>query len=144
MWWMVCFVFWVIVYAAFGITLLLVHPLRWMVRSGARLADGAHHIQSSQADGAVTISKGAPGQAAKIVPVPRMWRPSFPDVASSVREASEALFAYERRVFRARADMRETATRTLEAIAQTQALMAQVDAILPGRWAARFENGTQA
>jgi hypothetical protein len=141
---MVRFVFWVIVYAAFGVTLLLMHPLRWMVRSGARLADGARHIQSSQPDRAATISEGAPGQAAKIVPVPRMWRPSFPEVANSVREASEALFAYERRMFRARADMRETATRTHEAIAQTQALMAEVDAPLPGRWAAQFENTTQA
>jgi hypothetical protein len=133
LWWMFSFVFWVIAYAAFGVTLLFVYPVGWMVRSVARLADGAHHIHSSRADSAAAISRGAPAQGAKVVPAPRMWRPSFPDVAISVREASETLFAYERRAFRARADMRETARRTLETIAQTQALMAQVDAAAAGR-----------
>lgn len=87
---MVRFVFWVVVYAAFGVTLLLVRPVRWMVRSVAGLAGGAHHIESLPADSAAAISQGAPGQGAKIVSAPRMWRPSFPDVTISVREASEA------------------------------------------------------
>jgi hypothetical protein len=64
LWWVVCFVFWVIVYAAIGVTLLLVHLVGWMVRLVARLAKGAHHIQSSWADSAATISKDTPGQAA--------------------------------------------------------------------------------
>jgi hypothetical protein len=83
-------------------------------------------------DSAGAVSQDASDHGAKIVPVPQMWRPPFPDVAISVREASEALFAYQRRVFRAQSEMRETATRTLETIAQTQALMAQVDAAAAG------------
>lgn len=126
LWWVVRFIFWVIVCATFGVTLLVVHPVWWMVRAIARLANGDHSLR---ADGAVAISQGAPGQGAKIVPTAEMRWPSLQDVAISVREASEALFAYERRMFRARSEMREAATRTLEAIAQTRALMAQLDTV---------------
>lgn len=130
-WWVICFTFWAIVYAALGIALLLVHLVRTMVRSVARLGDGAHPVQSSRVDSAGAVSQSASGQGAKVVPAPQMWR-SLPDVAISVREAREALFAHERRVFRARSEMRETTARTLETIAQTQALMAQVDAAAAG------------
>ena len=128
LWWVVRFTFWVIVYVALGVALPLVHLVRMMIRSVARLADGDHPVQSSLVDSASAISQGASGQGSTIVPAPQMWRPSFPDVAISVREASEALLSYEQRAFRVRSEMRETATRTLETIAQTRALMAQVDA----------------
>lgn len=130
-WWVICFTFWAIVYAALGVALLLVHLVRTMVRSVARLPDGAHPARSSRVDSAGAVSHSASGQGAKVVQAPRTCR-SFPDVAISVREAREALFAHERRVFQARSEMRETATRTLETIAQTQALMAQVDAAATG------------
>lgn len=130
-WWVICFTFWAIVYAALGVALLLVHLVRTMVCSVGRLGDGAHPVQSSPVGSPGAVSQSAPGQGAKVVPAPQMWR-SLPDVAISVREAREALFAHERRVFRARSEMRETATRTLEIIAQTQALMVQVDASSAG------------
>jgi hypothetical protein len=62
-----------------------------------------------------------------------------------VRQASEARFAYEQRVFRARSEIRETAARTLEIIAQTQVLMAQLDAVaatmgaMPCSWHAAIQ-----
>jgi len=128
----VSFVFWVIVCAVFGVTLLVVHPIWWMVRAVARLGKGSHNIQSSiqssREGSTAAISHDAAGQRANSAPAPLIRRPSFPDVAISVTQASEALFAYERRVFCARSEIRETAARTLETIAQTQALMAQLDA----------------
>jgi hypothetical protein len=127
--WVVRFVFWIIVCAAFGVTLLVVHPVWWMVRAVAQLGKGAHNIPSSRAGSAAAISHGTAGQRASSAPVPLIRRPSFPDVAISVRQASEALFAYEQRAFRARSEIRQTAARTLETIAQTQALMAQLDAV---------------
>jgi len=130
-WWTVCFASWAIVYAAFGVTLLVVHPVWWMISFAARSSHGANTIQSSRAGGAAAISHSAVGDEVKSVPAPRM-RPSFPDVAISVGEASEVLFAYERRVFGARSEIRETVTRTLETIAQTRALMAQIDAASGG------------
>jgi hypothetical protein len=130
--WTIRFVCWVIAYAAFGVTLLLVHSI-WWVASVARFREGADNVRSSRADGGAVISHSTAGQGAKSVPAPQTRRPSFPDVAISVREASEALFAYERRVFCARSDVRETAARTLETIAKTQALMAQVDAAAAGK-----------
>ena len=130
LWWVICFTFWAIVYAALGVTLLLVHLVR-TIRSVARPADGAP-AQSSWVDSADAISQNASGLGAKGVSAPQKWRPSFPDVAISVREARKALFAHERRAFRVRSEMRETATRTLETIAETQALMAQADAVAAG------------
>src|SRR5215470_12314411 len=130
--WVVRFVFWINVCAAFGVTLLVVHPVWWMVRAVARLGKDAHHIQSSHPGSAAAISHGTAAQRANSVPAPLIGRPSFPEVAISVRQASEALFAYERRVLCARSEMRETAARTLETITQTQALMAQADAIVAG------------
>src|SRR5262245_23816713 len=108
-WWTVRFASRVIPYATFGATLPVLHSISWMIRWVARF-----------------IFHSAVGHEAKSMPAPRL-RPLFPDVAISVKEASEALFAYERRVFGARSEIRETVTRTLETIAQTQALMAQVD-----------------
>jgi hypothetical protein len=128
LWWVIRFVFWIIVFAAFGVTLFVGPPVRWMVRAVARLGNAAHNIQSSRAGSAVAISQGTAGLRANCAPTPLIRQPSFPDVAISVRQAREALFAYERRVFRARSEISETAARTLETIAQTQALMAQLNA----------------
>jgi hypothetical protein len=50
--------------------------------------------------------------------------PLFPDAAVFAK--------YQRRAFTARSEIRETVTRTLETIAQTQALMARVDALSKG------------
>ncbi len=124
-WWMVRFVSWVILYAAFGVTLLIVHTVWWMVRFVARL--GLGDIQPSFAGNATAISRRTVAHEAKSMPAP-LKRPAFPDVAISVREAGEALFAYEQRAFGARSEIGETITRTLETIAQTRALMAQVEA----------------
>jgi len=130
-WWTVRFASWAMVYAAFGVTLLVMPPIWWMIHRVARFSRGANNIQSSRAVSTAAISYSAVGDEAKSRPAPRV-RPSFPDVAISVREASEALYAYERRVFGARSEIRETVSRTLEAIAQTRALMAQVDATAAG------------
>jgi hypothetical protein len=126
-WWTVRFASWAILYATFGVTLLVVRPTWWMIRSLVRFGEDANNIQSSCARNTAAVFHSAVGHEAKSVPAARP-RSSFPDVASSVREASEALFAYERRMFTARSEIRETITRTLETIAQTQALMADVDA----------------
>jgi hypothetical protein len=56
----------------------------------------------------------------------RTRQPSLPEIKVYVREASDALFAYERRMLCARSEMREIAARTLDAIAETRALIAQV------------------
>lgn len=127
-WWMVRFVSWFIVYAAVGVTLLAVHPVWWMLRAVAWLGRDADDVRSSRVGRAARNSHAAAGPAVKRTAAPPMRRPSFPDVAISLREAGEALFAYERRVFWARSEIRETAARTHEVIAQTRALMARVDA----------------
>jgi len=126
--WVVRFVFWINVCAAVGVTLLVVPPVWWMARAVARLGKGAHEIQSSHAGSTAAVSHGTAGQRADRTPAPLIRRPSFPEVAISVRQAREVLFAYERRVLCARSEMREIAARTRETIAQTQALMAQADA----------------
>jgi hypothetical protein len=130
-WWTVRFASCVILYATFGVTLLVVRPIWWMIRSLARLGQDANNVQSSCARNAAAAFHGAIGHKAKSVSAAPP-RSSCPDVASSVREASEALFAYERRMFTARSEIRETVTRTLETIAQTQAFMAHVDAVSRG------------
>lgn len=127
-WWMVRFGCWFIVYAAVGVTLLAAYPVWRMVRAVARLGRGAGNVQSSRAGSQAAISHATAGPAAKRMMAPPTRRSSFPDVAISLREASEALFAYERRVLCARSEVRETAVRTHEIIAQTRALMARVDA----------------
>jgi len=128
LWWVVRFVFWITVYAAFGVTLLVGPPVWWMVRAVARLGNAAHNIQSSGAGSAVASSHGTAGLRANCAPTPLTRQPSLPDVAISIRQAREALFAYERRAFCARSEISETVARTLETIAQTKALVAQLDA----------------
>jgi hypothetical protein len=130
-WWTVRFASYAILYATFGVALLVVRPIWWMIRTLARLGQDANNIQSLCARNTTAAFHSAIGHKAKSVPAARP-RPSCPDVVSSVREASEALFAYERRMFTARSEIRETVTRTLETIAQTQALMAHVDAVSRG------------
>jgi hypothetical protein len=89
---------WVVVYAIYGLTLLaarsvwwtvrvitahacvgaalvVVHPVRWMVRRAARL--GEARIQSSHADS--IVAPAVPSTPA---------RPTFPDVAVSIRQAT--------------------------------------------------------
>jgi hypothetical protein len=130
-WWTVRFASCAILYVTFGVTLLVVRPIWWMIRSLARLGQDANNIQSSRARNTAAVFQRAVGHEAKNAPAARP-RPSFSDVASSVREASEALFAYERRMFTARSEIREIVTRTLETIAQTEALMAHADAVSRG------------
>jgi hypothetical protein len=127
-WWTARFASWIVVYATFGVMLLVVHAVSRTFRWVSRFSQGS---QWSRAGSAAAVSLAAVGGEAKSMPAPRM-RPSFPDVAISVREASEALFAYERRVFGARSEIRETVTRTLDTIDQTRALMARVDAAATG------------
>jgi hypothetical protein len=115
-WWTVRFASCAILYATFGVALLVVRPIWWMIRSLARLGQDANNIQSSCARNTAAAFHSGIGHKAKSVPAARP-RPSCPDVANSVREASEALFAYKRRMFTARSEIRETVTRTLETIA---------------------------
>ena len=124
-WWTVRFASWVIVCAAFGVTLLVARAVWWMARRVTRFSLGVNDIHLSCGGSTAAISHSAVGHEVNGTPAPA--RPSFPDVAISVKEASEVLFAYERRVFGARSEIRKTVTRTLETIAQTRALMARVD-----------------
>jgi hypothetical protein len=111
-----------IVHASRGITLLVIYPVWWMVRAGAWLREA--RTQSSQADSIVEPAvPSTVGNRDVLTP-----RPTFPDVAVSIREASQALLEYRGRVFWARSEMRETAARTRNIVAQTRALMAEVDA----------------
>jgi hypothetical protein len=120
-WWTVRFVFWVILYATFGVTLFVAHSISWMICWVARFNQAANNIQSLRGGStAAAIFHSAMNREAESLPAPRL-RPSFRGVAISVRKASEALFAYERRVFASRSEIRETVARTLETIAQTQA-----------------------
>src|SRR5215470_11952091 len=98
--WVVRFVFWINVCAAVGVTLLVVHPVWWMVRAVARLGKDAHHIQSSHPGSTAAISHGTAAQRANSVPAPLIGRPSFPEVAISGRRArlylhtNDAYFAH--------------------------------------------------
>lgn len=130
-WWTVRFASWVILYATSGFTLFVAPSISWMIRWVARFNQSANSIQSSHGGSVAAIFHSAVNHEAESMPAPR-FRPSIPDVAISAREASEALFAYERRVFGARSEIRKTVARTLETIAQTQALMARVDAASQG------------
>jgi hypothetical protein len=123
---------WIIVYAVYGLTLLVVRCVWWVVRSVARLGNGTRKIRPSPAGSPPAMSGGTADHGARSTLAPPTRRPSFPDVAVSIEEATEALFEYERRVFWARSEIRETAARTRETIAQTRALIADVDAAGPG------------
>ena len=120
-------------YTTFGVMRLAAHCVRWTVRSIGWLADSARNIQASGAGGIAAISYSAGSDPRKRVPVAAMRRPLFPDIAISVREASEALFAHQRLMFYARSEMRETAARTREIIAQSRTLMAHADAVATTR-----------
>jgi hypothetical protein len=45
-WWTVRFASWAILYATFGVTLRVVHPIWWVIRSLARFSQDANNIQS--------------------------------------------------------------------------------------------------
>jgi hypothetical protein len=107
----------VILYATYALMRFVARCLVWLVGS-IRFGEGACDVQASG------------------VPAARTRQPSLPDIKVYVREASDALFAYERRMFCARSEMREIAARTLETIADTRALIAQVDAVAAGTLAA--------
>jgi hypothetical protein len=130
-WWTVRFASRAILYVTFDVTLLVVPPIWWVIRFLAGFGQDANNIHSLCAYNTAAVSHGAVGHEAKSMPTPRP-RPAFPDVASSVREAREALFAHERWMFTARSEIRETVARTLETIAQTKALLVQVDAVSRG------------
>jgi hypothetical protein len=55
---------------------------------------------------------------------------SLPDFEITVRELTNALCQYERRVCRARSEIDETVAKTWEVIAQSRAMMAEVDRLL--------------
>ena len=131
-WWTARFASWLIVYTTFGVTLFVVHSISWMIRWVAQFRRGANNIQLSRRGSTAAIFHSTINHAASTMPAPGL-RSSFPDVVISVGEAREALFAYERQVFGARSEIRETVARTRETIAQTQALMAQVDAASRGK-----------
>jgi hypothetical protein len=112
-----------IMHASRGVTLLLVYPVWWMVRAIAWL--GEARTQSSQSDS--IVAPAVPSTVGNCDVLTPTRRPTFPDVAVSIREASEALLEYRGRVFWARSEMGETAARTRNIIAQTRALIAEVD-----------------
>jgi hypothetical protein len=122
--WTVRVVSCLIVHASREVTLLVIYPVWWMVRAVARL--GEARTQSSQADS--TVEPVVPSTVGNRDVLTPTQRPTFPDVAVSIREASEALLEYRGRVFWARSEMRETAARTRNIIAQTRALIAEIDA----------------
>jgi hypothetical protein len=103
-----------VLYAAYGLMRFAARGVLWSVRSIWRFGERARNVQESGA------------------PLVRTRQPSFPEITAHVRQASDALFAYERRMLCARSEMREIATRTLETIAQTQVLMVQADAVAAG------------
>jgi hypothetical protein len=128
---------WLIAHASLGVTLVVVPAVWWMVRAFGRLGAGTR-IRSALADSTVAPTVASTVGSRGDVLTPTMRRPTFPEVAVSISEASEALTKYQGRVFWARSEMRETVARTLNAIAQTRALMAEVDAAAgPQRQAAR-------
>ena len=55
---------------------------------------------------------------------------SLPDFEITVRELTNALCQYERRVCRARSEIDETVAKKWEAIAQSRAMMAEADGLL--------------
>lgn len=121
-----------IVYTTYGLLLLAARCVRWTARSICWLAGSARDIRASLRDGIAMISYSAGSDRGKRAAA-AIRRPLFPDVAIYVGEARQALFAYEQLMFRARSEMRETATRTNEIIVQSQALMARADAVATGR-----------
>jgi hypothetical protein len=127
-WWTVRGASWFIAHARVGVTLVIVYPVWWMVRTIAWL--GEARIQSSHADTIVAPEVPSTVRSDDVVRPRR--RPTFPDVAVSLREASEALLDYRWRVSWARSEMGETAARTRNIIAQTRALIAEVDAPAAG------------
>jgi hypothetical protein len=94
-----------------------------------KAAAAGRNIRASRAPGVSAIFHRAGGVPGKGVLATSMPCPSLLDIAISVSEAREALFAYERWMFCARSEIRETAARMRETIAQSRALMAQADAI---------------
>lgn len=126
-WWAVRIASRSIAHASLGVTLVVVPAVCWMVRALARLGAGTR-IRSAYADSTVAPAVASTVGGHGDVLAPTIRRPTFPEVALSIREASEALTKYQGRVFWARSEMRETVARTLNAIAQTRALMAEVDA----------------
>jgi hypothetical protein len=120
-----------VVYATFCIVHLAILCALWFVRTTYQL-DGRGGDGSFYADGIAPICPIAAGAPSKGVPVNRIWRHSSADVAIFVSQASEALFAYERRMVRARSEIRETVAWTHHTIAQTQALIAEADAVAAG------------
>jgi hypothetical protein len=62
LWWVITFLFWIIVCAAFGVTLLVVPPVWWIVRAVARLGNGVRNIRSSRAGSIAAISDGTAGE----------------------------------------------------------------------------------
>jgi hypothetical protein len=74
---------WFIVHASRGVTLLVADPVWWMVRAVGWL--GAARIQSPHADS--IVAPVVPGTVGNRDVLTR--RPTFPDAAVSIREASE-------------------------------------------------------
>jgi hypothetical protein len=103
----------VILYATYGLMRFLARCVLRLVCS-IRFGEGACNVQGSGA------------------PLAKTRQASLPEIKAYVRQASDALFAYEQRMLCARSEMRDIAARTLETIAQTQALIAQADAIAAG------------
>lgn len=101
-----------ILYATYGLMFFVVRCALRLVRS-MRFREGACNVEGS----------GVP---------PNTRQPSLTEIKVYVRQASDALFVHERRVFCARSEMREIAARTLETIDQTRALIAHADAIAAG------------
>jgi len=120
-----------IVYSIYGLMRLAAHCVRWTVRAIGWLADSTRNIQALRAGSIAAISNGAGSAPGKRVLAAAMPQPEFPDIAISVREASAALFEYQQLVLSARSEMRRTAARTREIIAESRALMARADLMAP-------------
>jgi hypothetical protein len=102
----------VILYATYGLMRVVTRCVLWLVCS-IRFGEGTCGVQGS-------------------APLAKTRQPSLAEIEVYVRQARAALFAYERRMLCARSEMRELSALTIETIAQTRALIAQIDAIAAG------------
>jgi hypothetical protein len=118
-----------ILYVTYGLARFAVHGVLRLIHLGWRFDGGRRSVETSGAGGFASISRATAVDPRNGLLTATMQRPSFPLVAIAVREAREALFAHQRRMFCSRSEIREIAARTRENIVQAKALMAEVDVV---------------
>jgi len=117
---------WSVVYAVYGLMSLAAYCVLWVVRSIRWFGEAVRKIRTSSN---ILATRADGIAAATAVIAAEMPPPSSRDIAINVRQAREALFAHERQAFCALSEMRETAARTYQIIAEAQALIIQAEAM---------------